>query len=198
MTFISQPMSGFWAPNDRQVNQTEAIMADASRRPIFVHCLHGEDRTGLIVGLHRVFHEGWDPAKAYQEMLDNKIDAFSKAFQALTISCARCHDHKIDPVLQSEYYAIGGIFMSSRWLTNTVDLPERSQSFRSDLTEIKSHLRPLLAGIWREDLARLSVESLRQKQKDVANKDPEQVREIFDFMLTGRGKAAPARAGAPA
>src|SRR5437667_8255254 len=69
MTFISEPMSGFWTPNDKEVNQIEAIMADASRRPIFVHCLHGEDRTGLIVGLFRVFSQHWKPGDAYKEMI---------------------------------------------------------------------------------------------------------------------------------
>ena len=69
MTFISEPMSGFWAPNDAEVNQIEAIMGDHSRRPIFVHCQHGEDRTGLIVGLYRVESEHWSPAAAYHEMI---------------------------------------------------------------------------------------------------------------------------------
>jgi tyrosine-protein phosphatase SIW14 len=69
MTFISEPMSGFWAPNDAEVDQIEAIMADKSRRPLFVHCQHGEDRTGLIVGLYRVQTEHWTPAAAYREML---------------------------------------------------------------------------------------------------------------------------------
>jgi protein tyrosine/serine phosphatase len=36
---------------------------------IYVHCRHGQDRTGLVVGLERVFIEGWDPADAYAEML---------------------------------------------------------------------------------------------------------------------------------
>jgi len=69
MGFISEPMSGFWTPNDKEVNQIEVIMADTSRRPLFVHCLHGEDRTGLIVGLFRVFTQHWKPADAYKEML---------------------------------------------------------------------------------------------------------------------------------
>jgi tyrosine-protein phosphatase SIW14 len=69
MGFISEQMSGFWTPNDAEVNQIEAIMADKSRRPIFVHCQHGQDRTGLIVGLYRVFSEHWTPSAAYQEML---------------------------------------------------------------------------------------------------------------------------------
>ncbi|MEC9005057.1 MAG: DUF1549 domain-containing protein, partial [Planctomycetota bacterium] len=88
----------------------------------------------------------------HQEMLDNKIDAFSKAFQAITISCARCHDHKLDPVSQKEYYALAGVFMSSRWVANAVDLPERNQALKQQLRETKKQLHQALAKLWREDL----------------------------------------------
>jgi hypothetical protein len=88
----------------------------------------------------------------HQEMLDNKIDAFSKAFQALTIACARCHDHKLDAIAQTEYYALAGLFMSSRWLTNTVDLPDRNATVMKRLREIKQKLRPILAAGWDRDL----------------------------------------------
>ena len=69
MTFVSKPMSGFWYPNDATVNDVVALLGDASQRPLFVHCQHGEDRTGLVVAIHRVFNEAWDPATAYDEML---------------------------------------------------------------------------------------------------------------------------------
>ena len=91
----------------------------------------------------------------HQEMLDNKIDAFSKAFQALTISCARCHDHKLDPIAQTEYYALAGVFMSSRWLTNTVDLPERNAATLEKLRNLKSDLRKKLSNRWTQDLTAL-------------------------------------------
>lgn len=71
MKFISKPMSGFWSPDDNQVNSILAIVSNHTQRPIFIHCQHGQDRTGLIVGLYRVFYESWEPARAYQEMLDN-------------------------------------------------------------------------------------------------------------------------------
>ncbi len=89
----------------------------------------------------------------HQEMLDNKIDAFSKAFLATTVACARCHDHKLDPVAQKEYYALAGAFMSSRWLTNTVDLPERNAAAIAELKSLKSRMKPLLAKLWLEDAA---------------------------------------------
>lgn len=108
----------------------------------------------------------------HQEMLDNKIDAFSKTFQGLTISCARCHDHKIDPILQEEYYALGGIFMSSRWVSNTVDLPTRHEQLRRELSAIKAELRPLLTQLWLADLKRLDATRLDQLAKSFGDKAP--------------------------
>lgn len=68
--FISHPMSGFWSPDENQVNSSLEILQDPKNYPILVHCKLGEDRTGLIIGLHRVYAEGWTPAEAYAEMLD--------------------------------------------------------------------------------------------------------------------------------
>ena len=45
--------------------------------------------------------------------IDEQIDTFSQAFLGLTVSCARCHDHKFDPISTKEYYGIAGIFHST-------------------------------------------------------------------------------------
>lgn len=47
------------------------------------------------------------------DMVDEQIDATSRAVLGLTISCARCHDHKYDPVTMRDYYALAGIFRST-------------------------------------------------------------------------------------
>jgi len=47
------------------------------------------------------------------DQIDDQIDVTSRAFLGLTIACARCHDHKYDPILQEDYYALAGIFHSS-------------------------------------------------------------------------------------
>jgi hypothetical protein len=44
---------------------------------------------------------------------DDKIDALTKGFLGLTVTCARCHNHKYDPISQKDYYALAGIFASS-------------------------------------------------------------------------------------
>ena len=45
--------------------------------------------------------------------IDEQIDTVSRAVLALTASCARCHDHKFDPIPTTDYYALAGIFQSS-------------------------------------------------------------------------------------
>lgn len=47
------------------------------------------------------------------DQIDDQIDVTTRGFLGLSIACARCHDHKYDPVLQRDYYALAGIFRSS-------------------------------------------------------------------------------------
>lgn len=101
----------------------------------------------------------------HQEMLDNKIDAFSKAFQATTVACARCHDHKLDAVAQSDYYALGGAFMSSRWVTNTLDLPERNAAVLDELRGLKAEIEAAFRALWRADLEKLTAQQLLGEAK---------------------------------
>lgn len=47
--------------------------------------------------------------------IDNMIDVTSKTFQAMTVACARCHDHKFDPIPTKDYYAMYGMIESARF-----------------------------------------------------------------------------------
>lgn len=62
-----------------------------------------------------------DKAKLLVDIVDQQVAKVGKAFLALTIDCARCHDHKFDPILQRDYYAMGGFFHG----TSTVFKTER-------------------------------------------------------------------------
>ncbi len=57
-----------------------------------------------------------DKEKIVSDMVDDQIDTVGKAFLGLTLGCARCHDHKFDPVSQQDYYALAGIFYSTHIL----------------------------------------------------------------------------------
>jgi acetyl esterase/lipase/cytochrome c553/mono/diheme cytochrome c family protein len=54
------------------------------------------------------------------DLADEQIDAVSQAFLGLTVACARCHDHKFDPIPQADYYALAGIFRSTETLYGTI------------------------------------------------------------------------------
>ena len=54
------------------------------------------------------------------DMVDDQIDAISKSILGLTVSCARCHDHKFDPIPSKDYYALAGIFYSTETLFGTI------------------------------------------------------------------------------
>ena len=60
----------------------------------------------------------WDQAEPVQGRADERnerIDAVTRGMLGLTVACARCHDHKYDPILAKDYYALGGVFASSTY-----------------------------------------------------------------------------------
>ena len=63
-----------------------------------------------------------DKPKMVMDIVDEQIEVTSKAFLGLTVACARCHDHKFDPIPTKDYYALAGIFKSTRTMEtlNTV------------------------------------------------------------------------------
>ncbi len=66
--FINLPMSGE-PPTEKQIQTLLATIADPAQQPVFVHCQHGADRTGTMIGIYREHIAGWPYDKTYQEML---------------------------------------------------------------------------------------------------------------------------------
>ena len=69
LQFISIPMDEDLVPNNQDIEKLLQLLSDKSNQPIFIHCFHGQDRTGLVIGLYRVLIEGWDAKAAHDEML---------------------------------------------------------------------------------------------------------------------------------
>jgi len=55
-----------------------------------------------------------DPKKMEMDIVDEQLDTTMRAFNGLTVGCARCHDHKFDPIPTADYYSLAGIFKSSK------------------------------------------------------------------------------------
>ncbi len=59
-----------------------------------------------------------DPVKMQMDIIDEQLSTLCQAFMGLTIGCARCHDHKFDPLPTEDYYALAGIFKSTKTMEN--------------------------------------------------------------------------------
>lgn len=59
-----------------------------------------------------------DKKKMLYDVWDEQVDVTSKAFLGLTMACARCHNHKFDPLLTKDYYSLIGMFASTRSFSN--------------------------------------------------------------------------------
>ena len=68
--------------------------------------------TGFLV-LGAINYELQDKALLEMEIVDEQIETVGRAFLGLSIGCARCHDHKFDPISQRDYYGLAGIFTST-------------------------------------------------------------------------------------
>jgi hypothetical protein len=85
-----------------------------------------------------------DEKKMEMDIVDEQIDTVGRSLLGLTLGCARCHDHKFDPITTEDYYALAGIFKSTRTMENFTKVArwyERSLATESDLARQAEHDR---------------------------------------------------------
>ena len=116
----------------------------------------------LALGPHN--YENQDKEQLRMDVVDEQIDTVGRVFLAMTIGCARCHDHKFDPIPTTDYYALAGIFRStnslvdgnvSKWVTTELPLDaeverRRREEFltqKSKLSEQLNRLKSELADL---------------------------------------------------
>ena len=115
--FLIEQIAGDLQAKDSQEN--------ARRRELFI-------ATGFLSLGPKVLAEP-DKVKMEMDIIDEQIDTLGKALLGLTLGCARCHDHKFDPIPTADYYALAGIFKSTKtmeslktiakWHENSVATP---------------------------------------------------------------------------
>ena len=123
-------------------------------------------------------HSPVDIKKDEADRIDNMIDVTTKMFQGLTVSCARCHDHKFDPIPTSDYYALYGVMQSSRFSPRPAEITFEKVQNHEKLLEIKSDIQEIIANAWSKD-------------KNILNQDTERsfsnsgYDSKFDYELLG-------------
>jgi len=94
-----------------------------------------------------------DVALEEAQMVESQIDTLGKAFQGLTIACARCHDHKFDAISQRDYYALFGALASARQTQAVIDDDAVRRTGIDELADLKRRIVAAVAAAWRDDLA---------------------------------------------
>ncbi|MDP1588149.1 MAG: PSD1 and planctomycete cytochrome C domain-containing protein [Prosthecobacter sp.] len=149
---LREHLAGDLLPKQRI--HTKAQTNESLIGPMFYHM--GEHRHGsslMFNGIH-------------QEMVNNKIDAFSKAFLATTVACARCHDHKLEAVSQHDYYALAAMFTTPRWTTRVIDAPGKNDVAIARLKELREAIRQELATLWARPFEPSKLQTWASAHKD--------------------------------
>lgn len=95
---------------------------------------------------------------------DERLDTVTRTFLGLTVACARCHDHKFDPVTTRDYYALAGIFAS----TQVADRPLLPPPLRDQVAEARVKL----------DTLQESLKKQKDQTSDEAKKLQQQIAEL--------------------
>jgi hypothetical protein len=114
------------------------------------------------------------------DLADEQIDATFQTFQALTVACARCHDHRFDPIPQTDYYALAGIFRGTETCYGTIRFVQSNHpSPLLDLPESADvvHAVPTLSAARREVIER-QIQAQQDRLAEITSRE-DFVRRIF-------------------
>ncbi|MBT4694548.1 MAG: DUF1549 domain-containing protein, partial [Planctomycetaceae bacterium] len=115
-----------------------------------------------------------DGQKMEMDIIDEQLDTMSRAFMGLTMGCARCHDHKFDPIPSKDYYALASIFKSTKTMEN-FNVVAKWHEYPLDTPETKVALEKHNSAVKQldEELAAIQKEArqmLRESQQRLLSK----------------------------
>ena len=121
-----------------------------------------------------------DKIQLQMDIVDNQLDTLGRAILGLTIGCARCHDHKFDPLPQREYYALAGILGSTRTLDGRMS-GVFSDINRTSLPETPAELQDRAQALegWQQEYSS-ALEEVRHAERKV-----DQLKSELDAMDDG-------------
>lgn len=143
--------------------------------------LYPGDANALIAtGFNRHFPDESNAANIMQrrqELLNDVTDTIGVAFLGVTVGCARCHDHKFDPVLQKDYYRLQSFFANTRIDDEmVVDPPEKYEAWKLQNAVWEEKTKHI-----REEIAAVLKPAHDAFHKDRMSRFPEEIQAVFDM-----------------
>ncbi|MEX0792259.1 MAG: PSD1 and planctomycete cytochrome C domain-containing protein [Pirellulaceae bacterium] len=150
-------------------------------------------------------HSPVDIRKDETDRLDNMVDVMSKTFLGLTVSCARCHDHKFDAISQADYYAQFGFLKSSTYRQVRFETDAHNREIATQLSDLEKTTRTSIdaalaskSDATRADLVR-TLEAIAEistgDEADIQQvaqrheRDPQQLTAWYQHLSEARGQA---------
>ena len=163
--FLLEQLAGDLLPADNTAVRQERLIA-----------------TGFLALGPKVLAEV-DETKMEMDILDEQVDTVGRALLGLTFGCARCHDHKFDPIRAEDYYALAGIFKSTRTMEHFKKIARWWENPLASPAEVqrKAALDKLVAE------QKAALDALLKKSKDELQaklKPGEQLPKEFEGQLT--------------
>jgi hypothetical protein len=157
--FVREQIAGDLLPADTETQRNEQLIAS----------------TFLMLGVKMLSER--DKNKLTMDVVDEQIDTTGKAFLGMTLGCARCHDHKFDPIPTQDYYSLAGIFRS------TVTLEGESQEYVSTWVETPLPMSDEVARQIEEHAA-----NVRQKKAELEASKSE-LKKVEQLLAKGGGSS---------
>jgi mono/diheme cytochrome c family protein len=104
----------------------------------------GSDEAMVATGFLRLGPEGGGGGeRGRQDSLDDIVMTTTLTFMGMTVSCARCHNHKFDPIPQQDYYRIQAVFASTRGIEHPLVPSHEVNAHRAGTARIEAQLKPI-------------------------------------------------------
>jgi hypothetical protein len=159
-------------PYDRFIKLQLAgdLMPDAPTDPF-------ERLAGLgFLGLGVTYYKNTAAVQAIADELDDRIDTLTRGFLALTVSCARCHDHKFDPIPTNDYYSLAGIYNGSELKTQMIAPPAEIERYTQAQQRIKGKDDQIKK--WLGEMAKKKGKKNIPKEQESKLLSPEEINEL--------------------
>jgi hypothetical protein len=122
----------------------------------------------LRAGSEHLVSGNIDPDESRQEVLTEIATNVGQTFLAMTVNCARCHNHKFDPILQADFYALQAVFAGAKGKDVEIAAPEEKKSWEAAKKAYDERLKPVQDAL--KALAKPYDEKLREERRK--NVDP--------------------------
>lgn len=160
--FVREQVAGDLLPGGSEAERAERITA-----------------TGFLVIGPKMLAED-DPMKMRMDIIDEQLDTLGQAVMGMTLGCARCHDHKFDPLTTADYYGLAGIFFSTKTMKTfnvVATWNERALGNAKENVALAEHEKKLAA-------ARMALTKAEKRVKDDKKTDVAEVQKLKEQVAS--------------